>query len=175
MSAEPHARQLPETAAIDTRRVLWAVVGALVLLFGAVAALDAIYINAVPVRTMPPPETFPVPRLQVDERAQLRRILAEQRQRLDRYRWIDESHTYAQIPIDRARAIIAREGTEAYAPLIASEPALSPPTAGAERAITPDGKSMPAPATTGVARSDKTGGASPPISDPQGTPLENRQ
>src|ERR1700739_1159664 len=99
MSAETHARQLPETAAIDMRRVLWAAAGALVLLFGAVAALDAIYINAVPVRTMPPPETFPAPRLEVDEHAQLQGIVAVQRQRLNQYRWTDESHKYAQIPI----------------------------------------------------------------------------
>jgi hypothetical protein len=175
MSAETHGRQLPETAAIDTRRVLWAAAGTLLLLVGAVAGLDAIYINAVPVRTMPAPETFAAPRLEVDERAQLRRILAAQRQRLDQYRWTDESHKYAQIPIDRAMAIIAREGAQAYAPLIASEPALSSPTAGAERAMISGGKSTPAPVTAGSSPSEGIGGASPAISDPQKTPQENRQ
>jgi hypothetical protein len=112
MSAELPARQLPETAEIDTRRVLWAAGGSLLL---------------------------------------------------------------AQIPIDRAMAIIAREGTQAYAPLIASEPALSSSTAGAERAITPDGKSAPAAATMGHSPSEGIGGASPAISDPKRALREDRK
>jgi hypothetical protein len=139
------------------------------------AFVGALYINAVPVRTMPAPETFPAPRLEVDEHAQLQRILEAQRQCLDQYRWTDESHKYAQIPIDRAMAIIAREGAQAYAPLIASEPALTSPTAGAERAITPDGKSTPAPVTAGRPPSEGIGGASPAISDPQRALQEDRK
>lgn len=173
MSAEAHDRQPPETSAVNARRVLWAAGGALLLLLGAIAGLDAIYINDVPVRRMPAPEAFPEPRLRVDEHAQLQQILAAQRQRLDQYRWADDSHTYAQIPIDRAMQIIAREGAQAYAPLIASTPSLSSPRAGAESAITPDGNSTPVPVTMGRSPSNRTGGGTPATSDPQKTPQEN--
>ena len=41
-----------------------------------------------------------------------------------------------QIPIERAMELLAGKGMEAYAPLAPAE-ALSAPTAGAQRAITP--------------------------------------
>jgi hypothetical protein len=161
VSVEPHAAAAPEASAVNTRNVLWAACGAVVLLFGAIAVLNVIYRDAVPIRTMPAPQTFPEPRLNVDEHAQLQQLLAVQRRRLNEYRWADAEHQFVQIPIERAMHMIAQQGD--YGPLLASNPALSSALAGAERAITPAAKST----ATGPAAVDPSGG--PTADQPSGS------
>jgi hypothetical protein len=177
MSAETQAEERPERPDFDTTHVLWAAGAALLLLFGAIAVFSAIYLNEVAVRTVPPPEKFPAPQLRVDEHAQLEQIVAEQRKRLTEYRWIDEKRRIAQVPIERAMQILASEGEKAYAPLIPPRPALSSPTSGAERAITPPGDGQPNSGTIGQPSSDTDRPRPPAKADqpqsPQTTPREN--
>lgn len=56
----------------------------------------------------PPAEAGP--RLQVDPAAEHARIEAEARARLTGYSWMDSPHGRAHIPIERAMAILARDG-----------------------------------------------------------------
>jgi hypothetical protein len=164
--ADPHALPVPESPGVDIRFVLSAAFGVLLLLGTTVAVFDAIYRWQVPVHTVPPLQVFPPPRVDTEEREELRQVLAKQRQQLSQYRWTNDQHTLVQIPIERAMQIIASEGANAYAPL-APASALSSPTAGAERAITPtDGKE---PATLGAGSS---GSANPAA---RRSPQENRR
>jgi hypothetical protein len=132
-----HGRGLPEPSGVDARHLLWLGGAALLLLGGAIFGLGALYPREVPVETMPPPRTFPQPRVQTDETAELKQILERQRQALTGYRWANKEHTLVQIPVERAMQIIAQKGAHAYDPIAALSGALSSPEAGAERAVTP--------------------------------------
>ena len=139
MLAEEHIRYVPESADVDTRAVLWAAIGALLLLFGAIGGLYAVYDHGVPVRTVPLPKEFPQPRVVTDEAdiADLHRLAAAQSQRLNTWRWANDQRTLVQIPIDRAMKLLVEKGGNAYAPLLPAQGVLSSPTAGAQNAITP--------------------------------------
>jgi hypothetical protein len=104
---------------------------------------------------MPPPQTFPRPRVQADDKAELMQTLERQRQELSGYRWANKEHTLVKIPIERAMQLIAAKGAQAYAPIQSSPAAPSSPEAGAERAITPSGpqqgKTPNSPAASGDA------------------------
>lgn len=160
MSVESHAGQRPERPGVSTRAVLAAAAGALALMFAAVAVFNVIYRETVTDTRLPPPETFPEPRVDTQETALLQRLLAAQRKQLETWRWANDEHTLVQIPIERAMQIVARKGADAYAPLLPPEPALSSPEAGAQRVITPGEASQGSaathapPATSGTA--DKT-------------------
>jgi hypothetical protein len=145
MSVEEHIHYVPEPADVDTRIVLWCAAGALLLLFGAIGGLYAVYDYDVPVKTVSLPNEFPQPRVVTHEAeaAELHRLAAEQSQRLKTWRWANDQHTLVQIPIDRATRLLVQKGADAYAPLLPPG-ALTSPTAGAQNAITPF-----APATTG--------------------------
>ena len=136
-SVGQHGHALPESSGVDARHLLWLGGAALALLGGAIAVLGTIYRDEVPVKTMPPPQSFPQPRVQTGERAELEKVLAAQRRRLEAFRWADADHTRVQIPIERAMKLIAAKGAHAYDPIAASAAASSSPEAGAERAVTP--------------------------------------
>jgi len=139
MPIEEHIEYRPESPAVELRYVVSGAVGALVLLFGAIAVLHAIYQHDVPIKTVPLPESFPQPQVMTREAdmKQRRKLAAEQNQRLQTWRWADDHHTLVQIPIDRAMRLLMQEGAGAYAPLLPPQPALSSPSAGAQNAITP--------------------------------------
>ena len=139
MSAEEHIQYIPEIVRGRVRVVLWSAFAALILLGGAVGGLYAIYDYAVPVKTIPLPQQFPQPRVvtHAADVAELHRLAAEQRERLKTWRWANDQHTLVQIPIDRAMQLLVQKGNNAWAPLLPPEPALSPPTAGAENAMMP--------------------------------------
>jgi hypothetical protein len=132
-----HGHGLPEPPGVEPSRVVLAVVAAFMLLAIGVGGLSAWYWHEVPNQIMPPPATFPQPRVQANEPAELRRILATQRQRLAAYRWANKQHTLVQIPIDRAMQIIAAKGAHGYDPIAPDPSALSSAEAGPERALTP--------------------------------------
>ena len=94
-------------------------------------ASTTIYQRSVPIKDLPPPQTFPQPRVTTSqaEVAERERLASEQKQRLDTWRWADAEHTLVQIPIDRAMQLLAQRGNDAWAPLLPAEPALSSPTA----------------------------------------------
>jgi len=54
--------------------------------------------------------TFPEPRLEENERTELRTYSDEEQQRLATYDWVDKSKGVVRIPIDRAMELIARRG-----------------------------------------------------------------
>lgn len=139
MSAEEHIQYIPELSAVELRVVLWSAFAALILLGGAIGGLYAIYEHAVPVKTIPLPQQFPQPRVvtHAADVAELHRLAAEQRQQLKTWRWANDQHTLVQIPIDRAMQLLVQKGNNAWAPLLPPQPALSPPTAGAENAMMP--------------------------------------
>jgi hypothetical protein len=139
MSAEEHIHYAPESSAVDNPAVLWSGFGALILLAGTIGGFYLIYDYALPIKTVPLPEQFAQPRVVTsqDEIAERQRLSAEQSRRLKAWGWADPAHTLVQIPIDRAMALLVQKGSDAYAPLLTPQPALSSPTAGALNAITP--------------------------------------
>jgi hypothetical protein len=138
--------------AVAPRPILLSALAALILLAAAIGGLQAVYYWQVRVQTFPAPEQFPEPRVQTGQSEQLRRIQAEQMSRLQGYHWVDQKQGLVQIPIERAMSLLVAEGAQAYAPL-APPQALSTPSAGAERLMTPDGggppSTAPAAATAG--------------------------
>lgn len=167
MANEAHLNGRLEPPGIDVRSALIAAGAAIVLIAGSVVVLDAVYRDYVPKPAPPPPQTFPQPRVQPNESAELRRLLSEQRARLSGYAWADRPKGLVQIPIERAMQLIVRKGAQAYDPLAPAAPARSGPSAGAQRAITsgqgpPAGPAPAPPATSGSARSsDQNGEAKP--------------
>jgi len=53
---------------------------------------------------------FPQPRLETDERGQIRRFRLSEEQRLHSYGWVDQNAGIVRIPIDRAMDLIAERG-----------------------------------------------------------------
>jgi hypothetical protein len=137
VSAESHVQQTPESPAVSTRGVAWSAFGALVLLAGTIGVLQAIYRSSVPVKAPPPPQKFSQPRVDTEEVEELHRTRAAQSNQLETWRWANDQHTLVQIPIERAMQLLTQKGGDAYAPLLPQQPALSSPTAGAQRVITP--------------------------------------
>jgi hypothetical protein len=139
MPTEEHIRYVPEPPGVATGFVLWCAIGALVLLVAAIGGFAAIYDYAVPIKTVPPPEKFPRPRVVTSEAdaAQLHRLRAEQNERLQTWGWANDQHSLVQIPIGRAMKLLIGKGGNAYAPLLPPQPALNSPTAAAQNAITP--------------------------------------
>jgi hypothetical protein len=137
--AEEHIQYVPEPAGVDLRIVAGAAVTALILLGGSVAVLHHVYQRDVPIKAMPPPQTFAQPRVVTSdaEIAERKRLTGEQTQRLNTWAWANDQHTLVQIPIDRAAQLLVQKGKDAWAPLLAPQPALTSPTAGGERATTP--------------------------------------
>jgi hypothetical protein len=140
MSTEEHIQYVPESAAVDLRIVSWAAVAALVLLGGSVAGFYGIYQQAVAVKTEPPPQQFAQPRVVTSdvELAERKHLADTQTQRLETWGWANDQHSLVQVPIDRAMRLLVQKGKDAWAPLLPPEPALASPTAGAERAMSPN-------------------------------------
>ncbi len=138
MPAEEHLRYAPESSAIDLRSVTWPALAVLALLALAIGGLYFVFDFGVPVKTAPPPQTFPAPRISTHESEldESRRLAAEQNRRLNTWRWADDQHTLVQVPIDRAMKLLVQKGGNAWSPLVGPQPALSSPTAGAQRAVT---------------------------------------
>ena len=152
MQADEHIRYVPESPSVDSRIVVLGAIGSLLLVAIAIGLFYEIYQHSVPIKALPPPQTFAVPRVTTSraEVAERERLASEQKQRLDTWRWVNDEHTLVQIPIDRAMQLLAQRGHEAWAPLFPAAPALSSPTAGAQNATTaPHVKSEPPPAPGG--------------------------
>jgi hypothetical protein len=139
MSIKQHLQYVPESSGVDARVVLFAAVSGLGLLAISIALFYEVYQYAVPVKTVPPPEKFVQPRVITSESevSELQRLRDQQNGRLETWRWLNDQHTLVQIPIERAMELLAQKGSDAYAALLPPQPALSPPTAAAQNAITP--------------------------------------
>ena len=55
-------------------------------------------------------QAFPQPRLEENERTQLRQFVEDQDRKLATYDWVDKDKGIARIPIDRAMELIAERG-----------------------------------------------------------------
>ncbi len=55
-------------------------------------------------------QTFPQPRLEENERTQLRQFIEDQDRKLATYDWLDKDRGTVRIPIDRAMELIAQRG-----------------------------------------------------------------
>lgn len=88
MPAEVHIPYVPEFAAVELRVVAWAAIAALVLLAGAIGGLYEVYNQAVPIKTVAPPQPSPAPQVVTSqaELAERQRLVAEQRRRLETWR-----------------------------------------------------------------------------------------
>jgi hypothetical protein len=107
---------------VATRRILLIAGGCLVFLALTFIGLGLIYFSVVPQQRMPPPRTFPAPRLQPHAEGELHQLQKEQRAALDTYRWANPEHTLVAIPIERAMKLIAERGPQAYAPVTETRP-----------------------------------------------------
>jgi hypothetical protein len=124
MSKQAKSKQVKneqiEPAAVAAGTI--AVVAACILTFlsASMGGLWLIYTRTP--RSAPTPAVFPQPRLQTDEGADLRRLLAQQHAELNGYRWANAAHTLIDIPIERAMQLIAARGADGYAPIANSGP-----------------------------------------------------
>jgi hypothetical protein len=96
----------------DVSPRLVAILAAGLVLLVVVVVVSLLLIYPETLRHAPPASLaeFAQPRLQVSSRAELARLRAEWRQRLDGYGWVDRSKGIVHVPIDEAMARIAAEG-----------------------------------------------------------------
>jgi len=99
-------------------------------------------------------ETFPQPRLEENERTQLRSFIEDQDRKLATYDWVDKDRGTVRIPIDRAMELIEQRGLPVHAEGTAS--ALSSAAQSSRpKTSAPVKKQTPKAATTKAAVSGK--------------------
>jgi len=99
-------------------RLLLAIAGAVLLLLVVAFGMTFWFYKAfVPERPALVPKQFPSPQLIQDETAERHRVEAEQRARLQGYRWVDRDKGVIAIPIGEAMRMIAAMGADGYAPI----------------------------------------------------------
>lgn len=106
---------------VPARLPLFFALGVVLLIAAAMAGLWFLFTAEEPGRRPPTPATFPAPRLESDPAVDLKRALSEQEKRLAGYRWVDRDRQIIAIPIERAMAIEAARGDDAFAPIDAAE------------------------------------------------------
>lgn len=94
-------------------------------------------------------ETFPQPRLEENERTQLRSFIEDQDRKLATYDWVDKDRGTVRIPIDRAMELIVQRGLPVH-----PEGASSVQSSAAQNSA-PVKKQTPKAATTKAAASGK--------------------
>ncbi len=99
-------------------------------------------------------ETFPQPRLEENERTQLRSFIEDQDRKLATYDWVDKDRGTVRIPIDHAMELIAQRGLPVHAESASS--AQSSAAKNSEtKTSTPVKKQTPKAAKTKAAASGK--------------------
>ena len=99
-------------------------------------------------------ETFPQPRLEENERTQLRSFIEDQDRKLATYDWVDKDRGTVRIPIDRAMELIEQRGLPVHAEGTASEQS-SAAQSSLPKTSAPVKKQTPKAATTKAAASGK--------------------
>ncbi len=97
-------------------------------------------------------QTFPQPRLEEDERTQLRQFIEDQDRKLATYDWVDKDKGTVRIPIDRAMELIVERGLPVR-PEGASSPQNSVAQSSAPQTSAPQKKQTPKPSATKAAAS----------------------
>ncbi len=117
MAAERDIRDELESPALPGWPFALIAIAVLVFIGLSMGGLWAVFTGNVPDRRQPAAQNPPPPQLQTQAPKDLQHILSAQRARLAGYRWIDHDKKIAAIPIERAMAIIAQRGNDAYAPI----------------------------------------------------------
>jgi hypothetical protein len=99
-------------------------------------------------------ETFPQPRLEENERTQLRSFIEDQDRKLATYDWVDKDRGTMRIPIDRAMELIEQRGLPVH-PEGASSAQSSAAQSPAPKTSAPVKKQTPKASTTKAAASGK--------------------
>jgi hypothetical protein len=120
-----------ESAALSAKRPLLVAALAAGILVAAILGVHIMYTAALPDLSALPPREFPTPRVETGSPEALRALEAEQRRRLEGYRWIDRGAGIVAVPIERAMAIEAARGEAAYDPVTTAPAAPAPDEAGA--------------------------------------------
>jgi hypothetical protein len=124
--AEPGLHDELESPHLSGLPFVLLVAGVLAFLAASIGGFWGLFAYAVPNRFPLPAQTPPAPRLLADPPAELSSVLAQQRARLAGYRWVDRGNKIVSIPIDRAMAIVASRGADAYAPIPGAPPPPAP-------------------------------------------------
>jgi len=125
MVARPQPHDTLESPILPGVPFMLLVAGVLVFLGVSLGGLWGIFSSAVPDRRPAPAELPPQPRLLANPPVELNAVLAAQRAKLTGYHWVDRAKGIVSVPIDRAMAMIAARGADAYAPIPGAPP--SPP------------------------------------------------
>jgi hypothetical protein len=123
---EPVFRDELESPRLQERPFILLVAGVLLFLSASFAGLWGVFSYTVPNRVPLPAQRPPAPRLLTNPTAELSSVLSHQRARLAGYHWVDRDQKIVSIPIDRAMAIIASLGANAYAPIPGAPPPPAP-------------------------------------------------
>jgi hypothetical protein len=115
-----------EPGGVSAGRVTIVAGGFAALLVASLIGLGVVFYAAVPRDRTPAAESFPRPRLEADPAAELHALQSKQHQELNVYRWANGEHTLVAIPIERAMAIVAQRGADAFAPIATAKPAPRP-------------------------------------------------
>jgi hypothetical protein len=91
-------------------------------------------------------QTFPQPRLEEDERTQLRQFIEDQDRKLATYDWVDKDKGTVRIPIERAMELIVERGLP-----VRPEGASSPQNSAAQTSAPQKKQTPKSPATKGAA------------------------
>lgn len=118
MAPETVLEEQRQAEDLDSRRILLVGAGTLGLV-GLTLSLVLLFMHLVGIEgpKVSQPSAFAPPRLQSDDAGDLRDYQADQRSKLQGYAWADRERGLVRIPIERAMAMTAARGAEAYAPL----------------------------------------------------------
>lgn len=109
-------RDSHETYKVAASRLHWV---ALILVVSLLGIALAMYWLAKPLMQsdahLPVAELPPAPRLQPDPARDLAVLREREQRKLEGYGWVDRKAGFAQIPIERAMALLARQSTSSVA------------------------------------------------------------
>jgi hypothetical protein len=126
MAAESRHRDDLETPRLSGWPFTALVAAVVVFLAASLGGLWGVFVRDVPNRGQRPAQEPPQPRLLSNPPAELSKVLADQRARLTGYRWTDRGQGLIAVPIDRAMAIVAARGANAYEPIPGAPPPPQP-------------------------------------------------
>ena len=125
-----HTVDRPESPAVATRAVMFAAMGFLAFVGISLVVLHIFYREQISQAVFVPPAPFAKPRLQTNDAGDLAKLQAEQRDRLNRYSWVDRDKGIAAIPIEEAMKRVVARGADAYSPIDTSSSAKQSAGAG---------------------------------------------
>lgn len=109
MSDAPHPGDYEKSDA-DPRLIGALALGVAAFLAVTPFLLLALYPGAERAGAIPALPLPPTPRLQTDPKADLERLRAAERERLETYGWVDRGRGIVRIPVDRAMQLVSRRG-----------------------------------------------------------------